>query len=184
VGYSTYYDGYLEFNRPLMEEEVAHLSRILDVQLSDVLTEEDREGAPDGGRAGWIDIAPYEAPHSKNVIGITHNNAEKTYYFPEQVAFVQWWMNRKFPDLKLNGQLLAQGEDIGDVWWLVAKDGEISTLDVELADREKIQKEARARAFEDLMNAVDAKTKDPQKIMRDWASDVLVFLPKVIRELQ
>jgi hypothetical protein len=50
---------------------------------------------------------------------IQWDGSEKTYNMVEMINLIRWNMGKKFLGFSFSGSMLAQGEEIGDVWQLV-----------------------------------------------------------------
>lgn len=113
MGYSTDFTGILKFNRAMSNMELAYIEKCMGFDLPD-----DLEGY----------IYPHGKPHyiqlqvSKDRLGIQRDNSEKFYKAVEAVNFVIDNVRREIPDFGLTGQLQAQGEEIGDHWFLTISD--------------------------------------------------------------
>jgi len=103
MAYTTKFKGALKFTNTISMPEVIELKTILGEYNDRLDTYVDFELLSDYS-------------------GIKHNNAEKSYKTVEAVNLIITHMHKKFPDFGLSGRLLAQGEEIGDVWYLVIKD--------------------------------------------------------------
>lgn len=58
-----------------------------------------------------------------NLDGLEWDHSEKTYDLVEKVNAIILTVKKQFPEFALIGELLAQGEDVGDIWKLVIEDG-------------------------------------------------------------
>ncbi len=112
MGYSTDFTGDLKFTCAMTPEMLERLN---------VICGEDVRDHPDwkvpqdkyGPAFYHVDIEPTSD-------GITWNGSEKSYCMEKQVQFAIDWMKIEYPDFGLVGVMEAQGEDIGDHWFLVA----------------------------------------------------------------
>lgn len=118
MGYSTDFKGSLSF---ATEPTAAQLAR-----LNEIFGEDCREH-PEWAAPGlyYIDLEL-----SKDFGGIKWNDAEKTYYMPECVNLVTRLMRDQWPEFRLVGTLLAQGEEIDDRWRLVLDEAGNATKQV------------------------------------------------------
>lgn len=110
MGYSTDFTGALKFTRPMTPTELAYVETLMGFDLP-----EDFNGY----------IFPHGKPHyvqlevSKDKTGIKWDGNEKFYDAVEAVNFVIDNARRQIADFGLSGQMEAQGEEIGDHWFLV-----------------------------------------------------------------
>ncbi len=108
MGYTTQFDGSLKFNREMTEPELAFIKSMFWL--------EGDYSAP------WIH--PHGKPHyiqlelTKDNDGIQWDGSEKFYDAVEAVNFIIDNAKRQITDFALSGQLLAQGEEVGDIWRL------------------------------------------------------------------
>lgn len=107
MGYNTQFTGELKFKKPLNSVQLGALSKILG---------EDCRDHPEWGEQGlsYIDLEI-----TRDFSGIKWDGSEKTYDLEEKVNLVIKLMQEDYPDFELEGALLAQGEDIVDIWKLV-----------------------------------------------------------------
>jgi hypothetical protein len=120
MGYSTDFIGELRFTRVMTPIELAYIERQMGFDLP-----EDFNGY----------IYPHGKPHyvqfelTQDKTGIRWDENEKFYKAVEAVNFIIDNARREIPDFGLTGQLEAQGEQIGDHWFLViGKDGFASRI--------------------------------------------------------
>ena len=121
VGYQTDFTGILRFTRPMTLLELAYIEKQMGFDLPDDLK-------------GYI--YPHGKPHyvqlevSNDKSGIQWDGNEKFYEAVNAVNFVIDNARREIPDFGLSGQLEAQGEEIGDHWFLViGEDGYAKRVD-------------------------------------------------------
>ena len=114
MGYSTYFTGVLKFKEPITKEQEALLDDISGIDY--------RDGHPffgvDCPNISYIDFVITE-----NKLGIEHRGAEESYGAVEQVNFIIDVMKSRYTNFTLEGGLIAQGEEVEDVWKLLIKDG-------------------------------------------------------------
>ena len=104
MGYTTQFEGSLKFKNELSLPMLKKLNEIIINQ--------------DNSFPGYINFEI-----EKDFSGIIHNNDEKSYEVVEQVNHIIGMMKIDFPEFELAGELLAQGEEIGDIWRLVIENG-------------------------------------------------------------
>lgn len=106
MGYTTKFTGELLFTKELKASELAELKKYL---------EEDCREHPEWNvkNLTYIDLVLND-----DFSGIKWNGAEKTYDLTEKVNLIIKQMRNVYPDFGLVGELLAQGEEAGDVWIL------------------------------------------------------------------
>jgi len=122
MGYTTEFEGVLEFTSPLTAEQELFMGTFLGELSSDV-----PEVVPYEKYRGYIqfDIAPDKS-------GIQWDGNEKFYDAELAAQTVILTMQKYFPDFGLEGELLAQGEEIGDIWKLAIVDGKAVRIDIKL----------------------------------------------------
>ena len=106
MGYDTKFRGELKFNKMLSYDQLEKLNGILG---------EDCRHHPEWG-AKYLTYIDYKL--SKDLSAIKWNGSEKSYDMVEKINLITRLMREEWLDFKLTGQLLAQGEEIGDVWLL------------------------------------------------------------------
>jgi hypothetical protein len=112
MGYTTKFKGRLLFNKAITSEELLLLLSFLGEDVPGV---------------GWIDLRL-----TAGMDGLEWDGSEKTYDLPEKVNFLIAQMRNKYPDFGLSGSLLAQGEEVGDVWKLVVEDNFATTKNINI----------------------------------------------------
>lgn len=123
MGYSTYFTGTLKFKEPITKEQETLLDSISGIDC--------RDGHPFVGvHCPNISYIDFEINEDK--LGIEHCGAEKSYNTVEQVNFIIDVMKSQYPNFALEGGLLAQGEEVGDIWKLVIEDGEAIRVDIKI----------------------------------------------------
>ena len=122
MGYTTEFDGVLNFTVEMKTPELAHLNTILGEEVSDhpeweVKTDE------------YVNYIALQL--SKDFSGIEWNGGEKVYGMEESVNIVIREMRKLMPEFGLSGQLHAKGEDFDDRWNLViGEDGFAQKLEI------------------------------------------------------
>lgn len=113
MGYSTRFQGTLQFTKELTIQQAADLDEIL---------EEDLRDRPDlkPGNVTYIDLE-----FVKGYKGLKWNGAEKTYHMKEAIELLLRHMRSKYPDFGLMGTLKAQGEEIDDRYQIVVENDKV-----------------------------------------------------------
>lgn len=126
MGYSTEFSGELLFTTELKASELAELNKFLG---------EDCRQHPEWGNTSlsYIDLKL-----NKNFTGIEWDGSEKTYDLVDKVNLVIENIKKKFPEFGLTGELLAQGEEIGDVWRLVMYKNVAYEKRIDLSHKKKV----------------------------------------------
>jgi hypothetical protein len=117
MGYSTDFRGELKFTTELRASELAYLRSILGEDARD-----HREW--NAGDLTYIDLELTDA-----FDGIRWNGSEKTYGMVEAVNLITRLMRERAPEFRLEGSLLAQGEDSDDRWMLVMDASGVASKD-------------------------------------------------------
>lgn len=106
MGYTTRFEGRLNFNRDLPITAISKLKTILG---------EDCREHPE-----WVrdDLTYIDFELTEDMLGIEWNGAEKSYVMVDKVNLIIKLMKEDFPSFQLTGELLAQGPAAGDVWIL------------------------------------------------------------------
>lgn len=111
MGYTTNFNGLLEFTKPPTVEEL---------RLIESISGEDSRDHEEWGKQDFYYL---DLQVNDYITGIEHTDAEKSYGVVEQVNFLIKKVKEISPDFGLKGSLMAQGENVGDVWRLRIKDG-------------------------------------------------------------
>lgn len=111
MGYTTRFEGVLKFKNEITAIHLRKLNTILG---------EDCRDHPEWKATNLYYI---NLEVNDDYTGLQWNGAEKTYDMPDLVNVVIDQMQKEFPDFQLEGQLLAQGEKVGDIWTLVIENG-------------------------------------------------------------
>ncbi len=119
MGYTTEFEGTLKFITPMTGESLAYLNEILGC---------DPDDKPEFKRSAELSYIQYEL--TKDFTGIKWDGGEKFYHAENACNFIIENMKEKYPDFGLEGELLAQGEEVGDVWKLAIVDGKAVRLEV------------------------------------------------------
>jgi len=120
VGYSTEFRGKLTFSRELRASELRTVR---------ALHRGVRRDHPEWGAGSWCYFA---FRLTDDLDGVEWDGSEKTYDAEGQVNLL---LRTLPPDVTLEGELLAQGEDLEDRWRLVVQDREARRVDVVLAGK-------------------------------------------------
>lgn len=126
MGYSTSFSGELLFTTEPKASELAELNKFLG---------EDCRQHPEWGNTSlsYIDLKL-----SKDFSGLEWDGSEKTYDLVDKVNLLIENMQKKYPHFGLSGELLAQGEEIGDIWRLVIKNNTAEEVRVDLSHKKKV----------------------------------------------
>jgi len=109
MGYTTKFDGLLTFKNELTIPQLK--------KLKTILGEDAREHSEWSSKVSYIDLEINDV-----LTGLQHDGAEKTYDMEDIVTLVISEMKKDFPDFDLDGELMAQGEDVTDRWRLIIQD--------------------------------------------------------------
>ena len=112
MGYNTDFSGVLKIACSLTDSDLAVLRSMLGADVREHPEWRDRKGLT------YINLEL-----TPGNIGLQWDGSEKTYMMEEAVNLIIREMREKRPDFGLWGELLAQGEEVGDVWRLRIKDG-------------------------------------------------------------
>ena len=111
MGYDTKFTGVLLFGPDMTAKMLAEVNKHLGSDRRDYHPQ------PDGD---WTFI---DLELTDDFDGVRWSGAEKTHDMDQAVNWLVDQVRIKFPAFTLNGEMLAQGDDVGDVWRLVVKDG-------------------------------------------------------------
>ncbi len=110
MGYTTQFDGQLNFIKPLTAEE--------ELELGNILQEDAREHPEWKLPEGCTYLSYIQFEITKDKTGIEWDQGEKFYSAEDAATLVIQVMQQKFPKFGLKGSLFAQGEEAGDIWIL------------------------------------------------------------------
>jgi hypothetical protein len=110
MGYNTTFKGLLTFKKQPTQVQLDTLDSILG---------EDCRDHPEWNRT---DLTYIDLIIDPDLRGLEWSESEKTYDLCEKINLVVDLMRRKFPDFGLEGELLAQGEDINHRYCIVYDD--------------------------------------------------------------
>lgn len=110
MGYTTNFSGQLSFIDKPSSEQITFLASMFD---------EDCREHPEWNatKLTYIDLE-----FTEDMMGFQWNGAEKTYYLVEIVNLIITEARKRWPEFGLVGTLMAQGEEIGDLWALAIGD--------------------------------------------------------------
>ncbi len=128
MGYDTDFEGELLFKKELKASELAYLQKFLGADRRDIGYEDDSK-VYEGKDEYWYHI---DLELTEDMNGLKWNGAEKSYGLHQIVNFITKVMREKYPKFELTGKLNAQGEEIGDRWSLVMKDGVAKQVDLKV----------------------------------------------------
>lgn len=112
MGYSTKFEGVLEFKIPLRLEQHLKLEKI----LGEDVREHPEWNVPENLWMTYIDLET-----TKDLSGLKWTGDEKTYGMEHAIALVIRLMKEDFPEFGLSGSMFAQGEEAGDVYYIHVK---------------------------------------------------------------
>lgn len=118
MGYTTRFSGELLFNNPATPEQLTKLKSFFGEDCRD--------------RPEWESDTTYiDLIFNKDFTGIRWDDeTEKNNGMVEHVNLIIDEMKKEFPGFGLNGEFLAQGEDMNDRWKLKIVDGEAVKIDI------------------------------------------------------
>lgn len=123
MGYSTAFKGILTFDCKISIEMINELEKFMGEDFRD------HSEWIGGSGLTWIDLQivykdglPY---------GVEWNGSEKTYDLPEKINAITANMRIVYPDFKLKGELICQGDDICDRWKLVMVNGSATHVKID-----------------------------------------------------
>lgn len=123
MGYNTDYSRKIRINPPLDEDIISDMEIFADQDHRD-----ERYAKVFGGV--WCNFVA-----TKDGTAIKWNGNEKTYNGPEWIqVLIEKFV--KPAGSVANGKLLAQGEEPGDVWWLIVKDNVVSVENIDLGEED------------------------------------------------
>jgi len=114
MGYTTRFTGTLKFKNELTIQQLIKLKEYFDT---------DSRKHPEWGPQAFNYI---DLELAKDASGLQWDGSEKTYGMVEAVNFIITEMQKEFPDFSLTGSMLAQGEEIGDIWRLIINENGIA----------------------------------------------------------
>jgi hypothetical protein len=120
MGYTIDFRGELKFNRELVASEI---------KLFEGFFGEDFRDHPEWGGKDLYYLA---VCFNDDYTGIKHDESEKTYDLETMINVMIENINIIKPDIKLSGELLAQGEEITDRWILRMVDGVATRVDIQI----------------------------------------------------
>lgn len=129
MGYTTDFKGTLKFRNQVTGEQLAYLNSFIGKDRRDIGL--GGEEVYQNGKYGsyWYHI-DYEI--SGDFSGIHHNGCEKSYDMEHIANFIIDKMRDRYPEFGLSGEILAQGEDIEDRWFLRIVEDRAVRVDIPL----------------------------------------------------
>jgi hypothetical protein len=115
MGYNTDYKGVMKFTTELRATELAYLRSLFDEDIREH-PEWPKELLPT--MECWIKLEL-----TPDFSGLQWSGAEKTYGMEELLNFIIGMMQKRIPNFGLEGQMVAQGEDIDDRYTIGIQDG-------------------------------------------------------------
>lgn len=126
MGYTTEFEGVLKFAKPLTAEQELAIKKIIPDDGYELSSDHPEWITPKGYK-GYVQLVV-----ASDGSGIEWDGNEKFYDAVEAVNTVILTMQKDFPDFALEGELLAQGEEFGDVWKLAIVDGVAKRIDLKI----------------------------------------------------
>lgn len=131
MGYNTSYTGDIRFKKPLTQEQIDHLSIFL--------------GGDTRDHPGWRPFLPKDTSYIHidlewvgNGTGLVWDGCEKSNYMVESLNFLSSVMRSRWPDFQFEGTMLAQGEEVGDLWQVkFTEDGQAYRSPINVQDLDK-----------------------------------------------
>lgn len=123
MGYNTRFSGTLEFTEELSASQIVALKRLFGADMRD---------NPQYKSSGLTYI---DFEFTEDMKGLRHDGSEKSYDTVEKLNLLISHMQDLYPWFMLRGELLAQGEDVGDVWKVEIIDGKAVRTDVLLTGK-------------------------------------------------
>ena len=121
MGYSTSFDGRINFSRPLTVPEFRQLERLANYNSHDDGYYKEFTDTPETIPDAYLQWQPTEDGE-----GLEWNGGEKFY---DYVHWLRWLIKHYFKprDIVLNGQIQWQGEETGDVGIIKVVDDKVTT---------------------------------------------------------
>ena len=163
MGYSTKFKGVLKFTKELTIPQLTKLKSFLG---------EDCRDHPEWHRE---DLTYIDLKISKDYDGLEWDGSEKTYDLVEKTNLIITEMKKDYPDFGLDGSLLAQGEDNGDIWKISIVNGVAVEKDIELNNDSNIEIKAKIEVLEKLHDDI---------LICPMPSHVIRIFTKEIEELK
>lgn len=121
MGYTTSFQGIIKITPELKASEI----KFIQGMFGDM-----RDWNPE--EAKRLDMTWFSFEFDKDFTGICWDGAEKFYDADKCMEYIVDATVRKFPHLKFNGILQAQGEDYDDRWQLRVKDNKVTRKDIKI----------------------------------------------------
>lgn len=113
MGYSTKFQGKLHFG---MEITVPMLIKL------DTILGEDVRNHPEWNVPKDLYMTYVDLETTLGLTALQWTGDEKTYGMPDIISLVIRLMREEFPEFSLSGEFFAQGEEVGDVYFIHVKD--------------------------------------------------------------
>jgi hypothetical protein len=126
MGYTTNFEGVINFDRPLTVVEYRELERLANYDSRDDGYYKQFTDTPETMPDSYLQWQP-----THNGLGLEWNGGEKFY---DYVHWLRWLIKHYFKprDIVLNGELRWQGEEIGDVGIINVADSKVTTKELKL----------------------------------------------------
>lgn len=121
MGYSTSFQGIIKITPELKASEI----KFIQGMFGDM-----RDWNPE--MAKKLDMTWFNFEFDQDFSGIGWDGSEKFYDADKCMSVLVKETIKKFPHLKFNGILQAQGEDYADRWQLIVKDNVVTRKEVQL----------------------------------------------------
>jgi hypothetical protein len=126
MGYSTNFNGVLKFTKTLNAKEIARLSKVLGEDTRE-LDDEISKIFDEVGFQGFYIFLEFTEDYD----GLQWpQGQEKTYGMVEAINGVIGYMKAEFKDFGLEGDMHAQGDEVGDIWKIVMEDNVAKKYDI------------------------------------------------------
>ena len=112
MGYSTDFNGVLEFKEELTASQLAKVKGFLGEDCREHKDWEDALGLT------WVDLEITD-----DFTGLEWDGSEKTYDLVDKINMIIVNMRKTYPAFGLTGTMLAHGEEFMDVWEIVMENG-------------------------------------------------------------
>lgn len=112
MGYQTEYKGEFKFSQELSASDLAYLKKMLG---------EDSRDHPEWGIK--LDNYYVSLEFLDDFSGLRWDGMEKTYNMPQILDFILTKMQERLPEFSMDGRMVAQGEDVDDLYEITIVDG-------------------------------------------------------------
>jgi hypothetical protein len=118
MGYSTSFDGRLDFASDITVKQLS--------KIKEFLGEDCRE------HPEWknIDLTYIDLELTDDLLGLKWDGSEKTYDLDKKINLIIEQLQKEFPDFELQGELMAQGEEVEDRYKIVIENNIAKIVDI------------------------------------------------------